>query len=261
MGALFERYRVEPMKGKDITIGNHFPEVFVSETDEVICYLGICLNDESRKYTFMHPFYMQGKHSTDKNIAKEIKGFYRLAEGCIIIDKYVDNGFGRDRLYKKLDVGIRLPYPDTYYAVLVDQKKDTELTRAVFGLACDELESVLETYAKIVGTYSEYITYPKLTRSMRSMNYCDMTDAWIPEKFPYIAFSESGYEFSHISLWGFYRHVQLFTGNQLRSAISQLFLKTGVSEAVLKRLFEIGRGIYLETKVTKDILKLMTYEE
>lgn len=255
MGELFERYHVEPIKGADVTIGTRFPEIFVSETDEVFCYLGICLNDESRKYTFMHPYYMQGKHSTDKKIAKEIRGFYRLAEGCIIMDQYVDNGFEGTRLYKKLDVGIRLPYPDTYYAVLVDRKEDTELTRAIFGLTCDELEIILEAYAKIVGTYREYITYPKLTRSMRSMNYCDMTEVWIPEKFPYIAFAESGYEFSHISLWGFYRNVQLFTGNQLRSAISQLFLKTGASEEVLKRLFEIGRRFYFETKVSKAVLE------
>ena len=255
MGRLFEQYHVEPVKGTDITIGNHFPEVFVSETDEVFCYLGICLNDESRKYTFMHPYYMQRKHSTDKKIAKEIRGFYRLAEGCIIMDQYVDSGFRGDRLYKRLDVGIRFPYPDTYYAVLVDQKEDIELTRTIFGLTCDELETVLEAYSKIVGSYSEYITYPKLTRSMKSMNYCDMTEVWIPEKFPYIAFSESGYEFSHISLWGFYRHVQLFTGNQLRSAISRIFLRTGVSEEVLNKLFEIGRRICLETKVSKAVLE------
>lgn len=253
MGALFERYNVDAVKGKDITIGNHFPEVFVTETDEVFCYLGICLNDESRKFTFMHPYYIQGKHSTDKKIAKEIRGFYRLAEGCIVLDEYVGNGFWGDRLYKKIEVGLRLPYPDTYYAVLVDREEDTELTRAVFGLARDEIESVIEAYAKIVGTYSEYITYPKLTRSMRSINYCDMTDAWIPEKFPYIAFSESGYEFSHISLWGFYRHVQLFTGNRLSSAISKLFLKTGVSEDVLKRLFEIGRTVYHQTRIAKAV--------
>lgn len=199
----------------------------------------------------MHPYYRKGKHSTDKKIAKEIKGFYRLAEGCIILDEYVDNRFWGEHTYKKIDVGIRFPHPDTYYAVLVNHKEDTDLTRAIFGLACDELESVLEANAKIVGTYNEYFTYPKLTRSIRSMNYCDMMDVWIPEKFPYIAFSESGYEFSHISLWGCYRHVQLFTGNKLSSAISQLFVKTGVSEDVLKRLFDIGRTIYHQTKVTK----------
>ena len=93
MGELFERYDVEPVKGKDITISNQFPEVFVSERDEVFCYLGICLNDKSRRSTFMHPYYMQGEHSTDKKIAKEIKGFYRLADGVIILDKYVDSLF------------------------------------------------------------------------------------------------------------------------------------------------------------------------
>ena len=255
MGELFERYNVDAAKGKDITIGHCFPEIFVSEKDEVFCYLGICLNDESRSFTFMHPYYMQGKHSTDKKIAKEIKGFYRLADGCIILDAYVDDAFRGERLYKKLDVGVRFPHPDMYFAVLVDQKEDCQLTRAVFGLTCDEIASVLTAYAKIVGTYDEYFSYPKLTRSIRSMNYCDMTDVWIPEKFPYVAFSESGYKFSHISLWGFYRHIQLFTGCKLGSTISQLFLKTGVSTDTLKNLFEIGRSIYYQTKVTKTAWK------
>lgn len=255
MGELFDRFDVQSKKGKEITIGARFPEVFISDTDEVFCYLGICLNDEDmcRKASFAHPYYMQGKHSTDQKIAKEIQGFYRLTDGCIILDEYVDNRFWGDRTYKKIEVGIRFPYPDTYYAVLVDRKEDKELTRAVFGLTYDEIESVLDAYAKTVGTYSEYLTYPKLTRSMRSANYCDLTDIWIPEKFPYIAFSESGYEFSHISLWGFYRYIQLFTGCKLSSAISRIFLKARVSEEILKRLFDIGRTIYYQTKVTKTV--------
>lgn len=160
------------------------------------------------------------KHSTDKKIAQEIKGFYRLTGGCIILDAYVDDAFRGERLYKKLGVGICFPHPDTYFAVLVDQKEDC-----------------------------------LLTRSMRSMNYSDMTDVWIPEKFPYVAFSESGYKFSHISLWGFYRHIQLFTGCKLGSTISQLFLKTGVSTDTLKNLFDIDQSIYYQTKVTKAVWK------
>lgn len=255
MGELFERFDVEPVKGKDITISDHFPALYVSDTDEVFCYLGVCLNDESKRFVFMHPYYMQGKHSTDKKLAKEIRGFYRLTEGCIILDEYVDNRFWGDRTYKKVDVGIRFPSPDTYYAVLLDRNEDKELTRAVFGLTYDEMESAVEAYARIVGTYSEYVTYPKLTRSIRSANFCDMTDVWIPEKFPYIAFNESGYEFSHISLWGFYRYVQLFTGCKLSSTVSQCFLKLGVSEDILKRLFDIGRTIYHQTKVAKAIFQ------
>ncbi len=45
MGDLFNSFDIEPMRGKDITIGEHFPEVLVSDTDEFFCYLGICLCD------------------------------------------------------------------------------------------------------------------------------------------------------------------------------------------------------------------------
>lgn len=253
MGELFNYFDVEPVCGKDITIGDNFPELYISDLDEVFCYAGICLNDidDRRKASFMHPYYMVGRHSTDKNIAKKIKRFYRIAEGCIVLDNYLDNHFRNERIYKKVDVGIRFPMPDTYYGVLTNYQEDKALTRAVFGLTCKELTDLLEVYGKVMGTYSEYISYPKLTRSIRSVNYCAMTDIWIPEKFPYIAFSESGYRFSHVSLWGFYQHVQLLTGCRMSSVISQCLLKAGVDEETLKRLFELGKTIYHQTKVTK----------
>lgn len=95
MGELFDRFDVEPKKCSDITIGTNFPEIFVSERDEIICYLGICLNNDNneRRMRFMHPYYMQGQHSNDKKIANQIYGFYRLADGCIVLDSYVDNSF------------------------------------------------------------------------------------------------------------------------------------------------------------------------
>ena len=37
MGSLYDRFNVEPIKGRDITIGEHFPQVFISESDEVFC--------------------------------------------------------------------------------------------------------------------------------------------------------------------------------------------------------------------------------
>ena len=42
MGALFDRFNVESVKGKEITIGEYFPEVFISDQDQVFCYSGIC---------------------------------------------------------------------------------------------------------------------------------------------------------------------------------------------------------------------------
>jgi hypothetical protein len=130
--------------------------------------------------------------------------------------------------------------------------EDAELTRKVFGLTCNELETVLEGYAKTLGRYNLYFQYPRLTRSMRSENFCDLTDLWIPEQFPYITFQESGYDFSHISLWGFYRHIQLLIEKTVSSRLGQALLVAGVNEATLQALINIEE--YPLSKVTKDIL-------
>lgn len=255
MGALFERYNVEPIKGADITIGNSFPEVFVSESDEIFCYAGICLSDKEhrRKASFMHPYYMTKKHSTDKEISKEIKSFYRIINGFIAPDNYVDDGIYGNYLYKRIECNVKFPMPDNYYAVLVNHEEDADLTRGVFGLTHNEITAILYAYAKTMGTNQEYVTYPRLTKSVRSVNYCDLTDTWIPEGFPYVAFCNSDYDFSHVSLWGFYRHIQLLTNYRIDSAFSRVLLKSGADEKILERIFNLKIQSFYRTKVTKDI--------
>lgn len=251
MGELFDRYPGEILKGKDITIKRRYADMFISDQNEVFCYTGICLNTEDviDKGLFVHPYYMEEKHSTDKKVAEKIRGFYRIADGCIYLDEYVDGLFWGDRNFKQIDIGFRLPSADTYYGVLQDHQEDTELTRAVFGLTCYELQKLLEAYAKVFGTYNDYFQYPKLTRSPRATNYGDMTDVWIPEKFPYIAFNESGQDFSHVSLWGFYRHIQLLTDCSLNSVASRALLQNGADEALLSRVFDLGRTCWHQEKV------------
>lgn len=60
MGELFNYFDAEPVHGKDITIDNNFPEIYISDLDEVFCYVGICLNDtdDRRRAFFMHPYHM-----------------------------------------------------------------------------------------------------------------------------------------------------------------------------------------------------------
>ncbi len=252
MGALFDHYDVEPVMGKDITIGDCFPEVFISDTDTIFCYIGICLSDIDRRNqaSFIQPYYMRGMHSTDKKTSKETTGFYRMIDGCIFLDNYIDADLYSEHLYKKIDCGIRFPAPDNYYAVFVNKEEDPDLTRGIFGLTHEEITSLLEAYAKAMGIYHEYTTYPRLTKSPRSVNYCDITDLWIPERFPYVAFNDSGYHFSHVSLWGFYRHIQLLTGYKINSVFSKALLKFGVNEEILNRVFNIGTRIFYQTKVT-----------
>lgn len=256
MGALFDRYDVEPVIGKDITIGEYFPEIFISDTDTIFCYSGICMSDMERRSrdSFMRPYYMRGMHSTDKKISKEITGFYRIVDGCIVLDNYIDANFYSKHLYKKIDCGIRFPAPDNYYAVLVNGEEDAYLTREIFGLTHEEITSLLEAYAEVMGTNRIYSAYPRLTKSPRSVNYCDITELWIPEGFPYVAFNDSGYHFSHVSLWGFYRHIQLLTGYKMNSIFSIALLKHGASEEALSRVFNTGTRSSYQSKITKSTL-------
>lgn len=152
---------------------------------------------------------------------------------------------------KKVNIGIRFPAVDTYYGVMYDGQEDEILTRAVFGLTYQEIQIVLEAYAKILGTYNIYIQYPRLTRS-RGVNYCELTDVLIPEQFPYITFDESEYDFSHVSLRGFYRHLQLLTKRRLNSLVSKMLLQEGVEEELLKRVLDIGFRSYCQTVVNRS---------
>lgn len=260
MGELFDRFDAEPQRGIDITMGTHFPEIFVSEQDEIIYYLGICLNKDRAKreiYLEACPYYMEGKHSNNKKIADEIYGFLRLIDGCIVFEDYVDGcRYKSERLYKRIThAGIRYPCADTYYAVFHNGKEDYDLTRAVFGLSYDELCDFLEVYAKVLGRLTDYTQSPRITRSMKSINFCEITDGLIPRRFPYISFDNGGREFSCVSLWGFYRHIQLLTQFKINSAIGQIFLKAGLDEGILKRIFEIGNNIFYQEKVVEFSIK------
>lgn len=56
-------------------------------------------------------------------------------------------------------------------------------------------------------------------------------------------------------LYGGYRYLQLLTGCQMTSVIRRLLLKEGVREETLKRLFELGKTVFYQTKVTKAALE------
>lgn len=259
MTDLFERYDVPSQKSSEIVITDHSHNIYVSESDEVFCYVGIIFNDEQRSGVNLNgfPYFMCGKHSTDMKWAGKIKGFLRIINGCIVIGDYVDNKYNSKEKYKLVNRFVRYPIAGTYYGVMECEKiiEDVELTRKVFGLTYDELESVVECYAKVLGIYNEYDQYPRLTRSVRSSNRCDLTDLWIPEKFPYITFKESGYDFSHVSLWGFYRHIQLLMEKNESSRLGRALITAGVKEEILQLLLQIDDYSFnLFSKVTWDMI-------
>lgn len=239
---MFDRFDTPSFLKQEVTIAKDFPAIYVSDRDEVFCYTGILFKSEQRNPSINNSSWrLHGKLSTDKQISASIKEFFRIMNGCIVIDNYIDNHW-TDAEYKLVDKIIRLPVgAQTYYGVVEHSsfKEDKELTRSAFGLSFHEIQDVLTGYAKIFGIYNDYMQYPRLTRSVSSDNYCDLTDLWIPKQFPYIAFEESSYLYSHVSLWGFYNHLSLLMFRGKKSAVYQAFLDIGVAESTMNGLLHL----------------------
>ena len=176
MGELFEQYSVAEQTGSAYKISNRFPSFYISNYDEVYCYTGVLLKEGSRKQVSLeaHPYYMHNKHSTNKKFSETIKGFFRIASGCIFLDNYVDNQ-PLESSYKEVNAYIEFPVSASIYYGVHSDKDDVTLTKAVFGLTYNEIKVVLEGYAKTLGIYNDYIQYPRLTRSVKSSNFCDIT--------------------------------------------------------------------------------------
>lgn len=254
MGELFESLPGTVLPGKDIVMtGCHLEEIFVSEHDDVYCYPGVLeQGDRYRETVYSWPAYLDGRHSTEKAVQKWIRGFIRIKNGCIFLDSYIDDN---DWKYKKVDGGVRFPnQSDGYYGVIVNREENEPLTRAVFGFTYKEITALLESYARAFGWREGYKQYPRLTRSARRGNFCDLTGVWIPECFPYVTFEWGDYLFSHVSLFGFYRLVQLLTLFDSHSVFSQVLLKNGLEPELLKRLFDVRDGVRVENLITRRMV-------
>ena len=255
MSVLFDQYSTPEQMGSEIVIPDFLPAIYVSDNDEVYCYTGVFMDDYEPRDNSMYapPYNIRGKHSTDKRYSARIKGFFRIINGCVILDKYIDNQ-PCEHNYKLISAFVRLPETaDNYFGIEADREEDA-LTRAIFGLTYTELTAVLEGYAKLLGIHNMYVQFPRLTRSVRNENFCDITELWIPKQFPYISFDKSGYDFSHVSLWGFYRHVQLLMKRSM-GFLGQEMLAAGVEETVLRALLAIDDNIfYYSPKVSRNML-------
>jgi hypothetical protein len=131
--------------------------------------------------------------------------------------------------------------PITILAFLTEilGEEDLELTRQLFGGTFDEAESCAVSLAKLFGRYyGEIIRLPRIAFSKTRENKCDLTGCLIPRNFPYIAFEQSEYDWSHVSLFGFYRLLSLLCSKNRKSAISCALQDDGIDESLLERLIE-----------------------
>ncbi len=252
--------------GKDIVLPDYpepdYPEqaLYISEAGELFCYCGICSRDEKHVNFRNWPYYLNGKHT--QNCKKEMIGLFRIKNGCILLTGFVDYKSYNKSNYKELKNHIiRFPQANTsYFGIeerietdnLWDFKENEDLTRECFGLTYFELEYIVQIYAEKLGLCNQYSQYPRITRSMKNDNFCDITGQWIPSKFPYIAFTESGYVFSHVSLYGFYRHIGAMLSMGSNTLGSSLFEHKTFGNNILNRIKDFDNNFPFEIVVTRE---------
>jgi hypothetical protein len=242
--------------GSELSINDAISFFYISERNSIFCYTGIKRNDERETYIDSFPVSLNMKNKTKMNDI-----FLRINKGCIIFDSFLNEDSYKDVKYKKLKCILQLPIGATTYFCVSDHIEEhgslrfTEnrlLTSEVFGMCYDELDGLLEAYSKIMHTNTQYNRYPRLTRSNKKDNLCDLTGLWIPMNFPYIAFEQSDYDFSHVSLWGFYRNVGLLCRS---SVFYNALLSEGADKEALKNIIKPNVNWNYEKVMYKDIHK------
>jgi len=243
---------------KDITLPKNFPAIYIDENDNIYCYHSIIEKD--RFLLGSQPYWLKGEQPS--KIKDQIKGYFVIQNGTIFSnERFIDEEdyFDSKRKCKLLLASVHLPdVSDTSYSICCNSKYgaiEDDLTRKIFVLTYDELKELLEAYNKTLKCIpnSMYRKYPSITRTMTSDNFCEISDTWIPPKFPYITFAESGYCFSHISLYGFYEHIKFLTMRDTDSYISQLLIENGLNKDILERLFNIRNYGHLNKRITRDL--------
>ncbi len=253
---LYKKLKTPEHKGKDIVLPEYSTRaLYLSERGEFFAFVGIYCKDAKQILLESWPYYLAGKHT--KNLGKYIKGLFRIKFGCILISAFLDHEIYYDKNFKQLpdDYFIKMTVVnDCYFGVVVREENESieneELTRQCFGLTYSQLSYFLEKYAEKLGVKNQYLQYPRITRSINRDNFCDITGLWIPPSFPYIAFND-GYDFSHVSLFGFYRFIGALLSTY-SNVIQQLFEQEPLCAEIIRHIKNINNYFPFEQKVTRE---------
>lgn len=239
--SLYEQINEEELLCKDITFPQFFPAIYIDENDKIYCYMGVL--DNHRVHFRSSPYYLKDKKPNE--VTNLIRGYFRIENGAVIIDKeFMDkkHPFDENAKCKLLKAGVIFPRPnDMSFRIRssYDNLED-ELTRKVFILTYNELNELLYHFNQVfaISNINIYNKYPSITRSMKNDNYCDLNDLWIPAEYPYIAFDESSYYYSHVSIYSFYEIIKFLTKYSLKSRLAKTMIENGLNIEILERLFK-----------------------
>lgn len=216
----------------------HGPEIFVDLNDRVHCILGYRSKDQPRDLPYYHPSV--GARDRD---GRSSYRFVELQRGTL-----AKSGFLRDDQYYRpiSDRWLMLPSgADSYFGVITesDRAEDVAFTRSLFGGTGAEITSVAAALAGLIGRgYHETVRLPRVTFSKTRENRCDFSGCLIPRDFPYVAFEDSQYAWSHVSLHGFYQLLSFLCSPRSSNPMRQGMLDSGVLETLLDALISNVEG-------------------
>lgn len=212
----------------------HGGELISSVDGDVRCYLGY----RSERQPFDLPWYSPSVALRDKD-GRDSRRFVELRGGLLCT-----SSLPRAEQPQKLlaDRWLRLPRgTDSFFGVIDSETRrlDEELTRQLFGGTRDDIESVAKALAHVVGRrFHEIVQLPRVTFSKTRNNCCDLTGCLIPKDFPYLAFDQSQYAWSHVSLFGFYRLLGFLCSS--RSAVREAMERSGLAASAIDMLVDAG---------------------
>jgi hypothetical protein len=218
--------------GKDIDLSSwRDSQIALDGNGRTYCYVGYKSEDQQSHLPYFSPSV--ALRDRDGRTSFRFVGLFR---GALSL-----SGFFRDDQHYRILDDRRVVLPrgaSSYFGVISrqDGQEDVALTRAVFGGTSVEIESVATALAKLCGrSHHEMAHLPRLTFSKTQDNRCELSACLIPKNFPYIAFEDAQYDWSHVSLYGFYRLMSFLRPASRSSPISQALLDAGATDELLER--------------------------
>ncbi len=212
-------------------------EIAVDLAGNVRCIVGYRRDDQPLDI----PYYSPSVAARDKEGRTSYR-FVELRSGSLSRSSFL-----RDETYYRLreDRWLILPSgADSYFGVISrdNRDEDSQLTRSIFGGTRENIESVAVALAKVAGRQRhEIFRLPRVTFSKTRNNRCDISGCLIPMNFPYVAFEDSQYDWSHVSLHGFYRLLSFLCSNKA-SPVRRALIDAGVREEILVTLVSNVEG-------------------
>ncbi len=258
MDKIYNKIEEPEILMKEVIIPENFPAIYIDENDNLYCYHSVI--DKDRFVFGSQPYWLKGKRPSE--IKDKIKGYFVIQNGAIFMsNRFIDeeDPFNSNRKCKLIEAYISFPdASDMSFHVCCASKYadiEAELTCKIFGLDYNELNELLEIYNKTFKCVPNTIfnRYPSITRSTTADNFCEISETWIPAKFPYIAFAESNYYFSHISIYGFYEYIKFITMGNINSYVSQTLVKNGLKKEILEKVLDSKNYNHLNKRITRDL--------